>query len=87
MEPSVGSADDSYDNALAESIIGLYKTEEIRRRGPSKGVVEVEFATLEWVAWHNTRRLLEPFGYVPPDEFERAYYRHLTAPADLVTLM
>jgi len=86
IEPSVGSAGDSYDNALAESIIGLYKTEEIRRRGPWKEVEEVEFATLEWVAWYNTRRLLQPLGYVPPDEFERAYYRHQTAPADLVTL-
>ena len=86
IEPSVGSAGDSYDNALAESIIGLYKAEEIRRRGPWKGVEEVEFATLEWVAWYGTRRLLEPLGYVPPDEFERAYYRHQTALADLVTL-
>jgi putative transposase len=86
IEPSVGSAGDSYDNALAESIIGLYKAEEIRRRGPWKGVDEVEFATLEWVAWYNTRRLLEPLGYVPPDEFERAYYRHQTAPAELATL-
>ena len=86
IEPSVGSVGDSYDNALAESIIGLYKTEEIRRRGPWKGVEEVEFATLEWVAWYNTRRLLEPLGYVPPDEFEQAYYRHQTAPAELVTL-
>ena len=85
IEPSVGSAGDSYDNALAESIIGLYKAEEIRRRGPWKGVEEVELATLEWVAWYNTR-LLEPLGYVPPDEFEQAYYRHQTAPAELVTL-
>lgn len=86
IEPSVGSAGDSYDNALAESIIGLYKAEEIRRRGPWKGVEEVEFATLEWVAWYNTRRLLAPLGYVSPDEFERDYYRHQTAPAELVTL-
>ena len=86
IEPSVGSAGDSYDNALAESIIGLYKAEEIRRRGPWKGVEEVEFATLEWVAWYNTRRLLEPLGYVPPDEFEQAYYRRQPAPAELVTL-
>ena len=86
IEPSVGSAGDSYDNALAESIIGLYKAEEIRRRGPWKGVEEVEFATLEWVAWYNTRRLLEPLGYVPPDEFERHYYRHQTTPTALVTL-
>jgi putative transposase len=85
IEPSVGSAGDSYDNALAESIIGLYKTEEIRRRGPWKGVEEVEFATLEWVAWYNTRRLLEPLGYIPRTS-SRAYYRHQTAPAELVTL-
>jgi len=84
--PSVGSAGDSYDNALAESIIGLYKTEEIRRRGPWKGVEDVEFATLEWVAWYNTRRLLEPLGYVPPDEFERAFYRHQMDQAELVIL-
>jgi putative transposase len=51
-----------------------------------EGVEEVEFATLEWVAWYNTRRLLEPLGYVPPDEFERAYYRYQTAPPELVTL-
>ncbi len=86
IEPSVGSTGDSYDNALAESVIGLYKTEEIHRRGPWKGVEEVEFATLEWVAWYNTRRLLEPLGYVPPDEFERAYYNGQTASADLATL-
>jgi len=72
IEPSVGSTGDSYDNALAESVIGLYKTEEIYRRGPWKGVEDVEFATLEWVAWYNTRRLLEPLGYVSPDEFEQA---------------
>jgi transposase InsO family protein len=58
IEPSVGSTGDSYDNALAESVIGLYKTEEIHRRGPWKGVEDVEFATLEWVAWYNTSRLL-----------------------------
>jgi putative transposase len=86
IEPSVGSTGDSYDNALAESVIGLYKAEEIHRRGPWKGIEEVEFATLEWVAWYNGHRLLEPLGYVPPDEFERAYYRHRTAPAELVTL-
>jgi putative transposase len=86
IEPSVGSTGDSYDNALAESVIGLYKTEEIYRRGPWKGVEDVEFATLEWVAWYNTRRLLEPLGYVSPDEFERAYYRHQSASAELATL-
>ena len=79
IERSVGSTGDSYDNALAESVIGLYKTELIHRRGPWKGIDEVEFATLEWVAWYNTRRLLEPLGYVPPDEFERAYYNRQPA--------
>jgi transposase InsO family protein len=70
---SVGSKGDSYDNALAESIIGLYKTELIRQRGPWKGIDDVEYATLEWVDWFNHRRLLEPIGYVPPAEFEEAY--------------
>jgi putative transposase len=86
IEPSVGSTGDSYDNALAESVIGLYKTEEIHRRGPWKGVEDVEFATLEWVAWYNTSRLLEPIGYVSPNEFERAYYDRQTAPAELAAL-
>jgi putative transposase len=72
---SVGSRGDSYDNALAETIIGLYKTELIRRRGPWKGLDEVEYATLEWVDWFNHRRLLEPLGYVPPTEFEAAFWR------------
>jgi putative transposase len=71
---SVGSRGDSYDNALAETIIGLYKTELIRRRGPWKGLDEVEYATLEWVDWFNHRRLLEPIGHVPPAEFEAAYH-------------
>jgi putative transposase len=70
---SVGSRGDSYDNALAETIIGLYKTELIRRRGPWKGLDEVEYATLEWVDWFNHRRLLEPIGHVPPAEFEAAF--------------
>jgi transposase InsO family protein len=74
VEPSVGSTGDSYDNALAESIIGLFKTEVIRRRGPWKNLESVEFAVLEWVDWFNNRRLLEPIGNVPPAEFERAYY-------------
>ena len=74
IEPSVGSTGDSYDNALAESVIGLFKTEVIRRRGPWKGVEDVEFATLTWVAWYNSTRLLEPLGYVPPSEFEAAFY-------------
>jgi putative transposase len=72
---SVGSRGDSYDNALAETIIGLYKTELIRRRGPWKGIDDLEYATLEWVDWFNHRRLLEPIGYVPPAEFETAYQR------------
>jgi putative transposase len=72
---SVGSRGDSYDNALAETIIGLYKTELVRRRGPWRGLDEVEYATLEWVDWFNHRRLLEPIGYVPPAEFEAAFRR------------
>src|SRR5438093_12962220 len=71
---SVGSRGDSFDNALAETIIGLYKTELIRRRGPWKGLDDVEYATLEWVDWFNYRRLLEPIGHVPPAEFEAAFY-------------
>jgi putative transposase len=72
---SVGSRGDSYDNALAETIIGLYKTELIGRRGPWKGLDQVEYATLEWVDWFNHRRLLEPIGHIPPAEFEAAYHR------------
>jgi putative transposase len=72
---SVGSRGDSFDNALAETIIGLYKAELIRRRGPWRGLDEVEYATLEWVDWFNHRRLLEPIGHVPPAEFEAAYHR------------
>src|SRR5690606_26055068 len=75
IAPSVGSKGDSYDNALAESVIGLYKTEVIHRRGPWKGFDEVEYATLEWVAWFNTQRLLEPLGHVPPAEYEEQFYR------------
>jgi putative transposase len=72
---SVGSRGDSYDNALAETIIGLYKTELVRRRGPWRGIDQVEYATLEWVDWFNHRRLLEPIGHVPPAEFEATYHR------------
>ncbi len=86
IEPSVGSRGDSYDNALAESVIGLFKTEVIRRRGPWRSLEDVEFATLEWVAWWNTGRLLEPIGYVPPAEYEAAYYRRQDTPAELATL-
>ena len=75
IEPSVGRVGDSYDNALAESIIGLYKTEVIRQRGPWRHLEAVEFATLEWVDWFNHRRLLEGIGYVPPAELEEAYYQ------------
>jgi putative transposase len=74
INPSVGSRGNSYDNALAESIIGLFKTEVIQRKGPWRHLEDVEFATLTWVDWFNTRRLLEPIGYVPPAEYEAQYY-------------
>lgn len=75
IEPSVGSIGDSYDNALAESVNGLYKTEVIRKQGPWKGLDDVEFATLDWVSWYNEKRLLEPIGDIPPVEFEQLYYQ------------
>jgi transposase InsO family protein len=75
IEASVGSKGDSYDNALAETINGLYKTEVIHRRGPWRNVDEVEYATLEWVDWFNHRRLLKPIGDVPPAEYEMVYYQ------------
>lgn len=81
---SVGSNGDSYDNALAESLIGLYKTEVIRRDGPWKSLEHVEFATLEWVHWFNTVRLLEPLGYLPPAEYEAQYH---TANSDIAELV
>ena len=82
IEPSVGSRGDSFDNVLAETVIGLYKTEVIRQRGPWRGLEEVEFATLDWVHWYNTQRLLEPIGYLPPIEHEINYYRQQqTCPA------
>ncbi len=74
VEPSVGSVGDSYDNALAETIIGLFKTEVIHRRGPWRSMEVVEFATLEWVDWFNNRRLLEPIGNIPPAEAETRFY-------------
>ena len=77
IEPSVGSVGDSYDNALAETINGLYKAEVVHRRGPWRSLEAVEFATLEWVDWFNNRRLLEPIGNVPPAEAEAAYYAAL----------
>ena len=73
---SVESRGDSYDKALAETIIGLFKTEVIRRRGPWRTIDAVEYATLEWVDWFNHRRLLEPIGNIPPAEKELAYYQH-----------
>ena len=78
---SVGSIGDSYDNALAETVIGLFKTEVIYARGPWRSLEAVEYATLEWVDWFNHRRLLEPIGYLPPAQFEREYYRQNTGPA------
>jgi transposase InsO family protein len=77
IEPSVGSKGDSYDNALAETINGLYKAELIHRRAPWKTKEAVEFATLEWVSWFNNHRLLEPIGYISPAEAEANYYRQL----------
>ncbi len=77
IAPSVGSVGDSYDNALAETMIGLFKTEVIRRRGPWRSLEAVEFATLEWVDWFNNRRLLEPIGNIPPAEAEATYYAEL----------
>jgi transposase InsO family protein len=77
VDASVGSVGDSYDNALAETINGLYKTEVIRCRGPWRNIDAVEYATLEWVDWFNHRRLLEPIGDIPPAELEQAYYRQL----------
>jgi putative transposase len=78
IELSVGSTGDSYDNALAETVIGW--------RGPWKGLEDVEFATLAWVAWYNKGRLLEPLGYVAPAEFEQACHDRQTAPAELAAL-
>jgi putative transposase len=75
VEASVGTTGDSYDNAMAETIIGLFKTELIHARGPWRTLDAVEYATLEWVDWFNNRRLLEPIGHVPPAEFEAQYYR------------
>ncbi|WP_375142809.1 IS3 family transposase [Aquincola tertiaricarbonis] len=84
IEPSVGSKGDSYDNALAETINGLYKAEVIHRRGPWKTKQAVELATLEWVAWFNHHRLMEPMGYIPPAEFEANYHRQRAGQAATV---
>ena len=80
IEPSVGSVGDSYDNALAETINGLYKAEVIHRRGPWRSLESVEFAPLEWVDWFNNRRLLEPIGNIPPAEAEARFYAAMAAP-------
>ena len=83
IEPSVGSKGDSYDNALAETINGLYKAEVIHRRSwPTRE--SVELATLEWVSWFNHHRLLKPIGYIPPAEAEANYYRHLASQTSMV---
>jgi putative transposase len=79
IEPSVGSVGDSYDDALAETVVGLVKTEVIRRRGPWRSMEAVEFATLEWVDWYNHRRFLEPAGKMAPAEAEARYYAELEA--------
>ena len=81
LVPSVGSVGDSYDNALAETINGLYKAEVIWRKGPWRSFEAVELATLDWVDWFNNRRLLEPIGHIPPAEAEAAYYASLEEPA------
>jgi transposase InsO family protein len=81
IEPSVGSVGDSYDNALAEAVIGLFKAEVIRRRGPWRSMEAVEFATLEWADWFSTRRLLKPIGNIPPAEAEARYYAQTEEPA------
>ncbi len=81
VSTSVGSVGDSYDNALAESVIGLYKTEVIEPRGPWHTAESVELATLAWIDWFNNRRLLEPIGYIPPVEREQAYWQSLESPA------
>jgi len=82
LVPSVGSVGDSYDNALAETINGLYKAELIHRRGPWRSLEAVEYATLEWVDWFNNRRLLEPIGNIPPTEAEVRYYAHVDGHAE-----
>ncbi|MCP4548564.1 MAG: IS3 family transposase [bacterium] len=86
IEPSVGSVGDSYDNALAETVIGLYKTEVIGKDGPWRTADHVEFETLKWVDWFNNRRLLGPIGYVPPVEYEEMYYQEQEVPAMVVGL-
>ena len=81
-QPSVGSVGDAYDNALAETVIGLYKTELIKPCGPWRTAEQVEVATLDWADWYNHRRLFESCGDIPPAELEDVYYRHNTALAE-----
>ena len=81
VQPSVGSVGDSYDNALAETINGLFKAEVIHRHGPWRNMEAVEFATLEWADWFNNRRLLEPIGNMPPAEAEARHYAQTKAQA------
>ncbi len=85
-KPSIGSVGDSYDNAMAESVIGLFKTELIRRQGPWRGPDAVEIATLEWVDWFNNRRLFEALGNIPPAEAEANHYR-TTEPSETVQMV
>lgn len=87
IESSVGTVGDSYDNALAESVIGLYKTELILPNGPWRHAEQVELATLTWIDWFNNRRLLEPIGHVAPVEYEAAYYHSQGAPTEAVGLI
>jgi putative transposase len=82
---SVGSRGDSFDNALAESINGLYKTELVRNKGPWRGLDDLELATLEWVDWFNHRRLFEDHGRIPPAEFEANHYRQNISAAEAET--
>ena len=79
IDLSVGTVGDAYDNALAECVIGLFKTEVINQIGPWKSMREVEWETLKWVDWYNNRRLLGPIGYIPPAEAEEAFYENLNS--------
>ncbi len=83
IDASFGSVGDSYDNALAETINGLYKTEVIRHRGPWKNMDEVEYATLDWVDWFNNRPILEPIENIPPVEYELMYYQQLEGSSEV----
>jgi len=86
ITPSVDSVGDANDNALAESVIGLFKTEVMYKKGPWKTFDAVEYATLDWISWFNTKRLLQPIGNIPPAENEKLYYTQEMSPAQLVGL-